>query len=114
MSSSDLNLLQLEQILHDFWATAPSNSLHLETAEKAWDEPLLAVAAGDDPLFAQVKATIGPFYWTPAEAFALAFPDQPAPPAELRVISYALPQTQATRAQQQLSLIHISEPTRPY
>ena len=101
MSSSDLNLPQLEQILHDFWATAPSNSLHLETAEKAWDEPLLAVAAGDDPLFAQVKAAIGPFYWTPAEAFALAFPDQPAPPTELRVISYALPQTQATRAQQQ-------------
>ena len=99
-AASAPSLAQLEEILGEFWATAPSNSLHLAPGEKAWGRPQLAVARGDDPFFAQFKHMIGPFYWTPAEAFALAFPDQPAPAAELRVISYLLPQTPATRAEQ--------------
>ncbi len=45
---------------------------------------------------------IGPFLWTPEEAYALAFPDSPAPGSELRVISYVLPQTPETRADQRL------------
>lgn len=94
------SLAQLEESIREFWATAPSNSLQLDGGEKAWGEPQIAVARGDDPFFAQFKAMIGPFYWTPAEAFALAFPDQPTAAAELRVISYLLPQTPATRAEQ--------------
>jgi epoxyqueuosine reductase QueG len=90
----------VERIIHDFWATAPSNSLHLAGGEKAWDPPRLAVARGDDPLFLRLKRMIGPFFWTPEEAYALAYPDHPAPAAELRVISYVLPQTPATRADQ--------------
>ena len=90
----------VETIIRDFWAAAPSNSLHLGGAEKAWDEPLVAVARGDDPLFYRLKQMIGPFVWTPEEAFALAFPEHPAPSVELRVISYVLPQTPATRADQ--------------
>ncbi len=94
------SVMHLERIIHDFWACAPSNSLHLETGEKAWAKPQVAIARGDDPLFARIKELIGPFLWTPAEAFALAFPESPAPAGELRVISYVLPQTPETRADQ--------------
>ena len=41
---------------------------------------------------------IGPFHWTPAEAFAMAFPECKVTADELRVISYVLPQTSATRS----------------
>ncbi len=94
------SVLQVESIIRDFWGSAPSNSLHLETGEKAWAQPHVAIARGDDPLFLHNKETIGPFHWTPEEAYALAFPAAPAPARELRVISYVLPQTPATRADQ--------------
>lgn len=97
---SQLTLAQIEAIIGDFWATSTLNSLHLSSGEKAWQEPHVAVAAADDPFFAQLKAQIGPFLWTPAEAYALAFPDTPADAGELRVISYVLPQTEATRNDQ--------------
>lgn len=64
--------------------------------------PHVAVAQGDDPLFLRNKEMIGPFLWTPEEAYALAFPQHPAPPGDLRVISYVLPQTRETRADQRL------------
>jgi len=87
-------------IVRAYWAAAPGNSLRLDSGEKCWAEPHLAVARGDDPYFARFKEMIGPFYWTPEDAFALAFPDDPEPAAALRVISYVLPQTPATRADQ--------------
>ena len=74
---------QVEEVIRDFWATAPSNSLHLDTGEKAWAEPHVAVARGDDPLFLRFKELIGPFLWTPEEAYAIAFPEAPAPAREL-------------------------------
>ena len=96
------SVIQVERIIRDFWASAPSNSLHLETSEKAWAKPHVAIARGDDPLFLRNKEMIGPFLWTPEEAYGLAFPDTPTPACELRVISYVLPQTPETRADQRL------------
>lgn len=96
------SVIQVEKVIRDFWVTAPSNSLQLETGEKAWAKPHVAIARGDDPLFLRNKEMIGPFLWTPEEAYALAFPDAPAPACELRVISYVLPQTPETRADQRL------------
>lgn len=91
---------QIESLIFDFWATSPENTLNNGTGEKAWDEPLVRVAAGDDPLFAQIKFDIGPFYWLPEEAYALAFPDDPVAAKDLSVVSWALPQTDATLADQ--------------
>ena len=91
---------QAEKIIQDFWESAPSNSLHLETGEKAWEKPHIAIARGDDPLFLRHKEQIGSFLWTPEEAYALAFPNSPTPACELQVISYVLPQTAKTRADQ--------------
>lgn len=87
----------IESAIRDFWQTSPLCQPP-EAGERLWDEPLVGFARGDDPLFAQLKDDIGSFYWTPAEAFAMAFPDPPPP--RLTVISYVLPQTAATCADQ--------------
>lgn len=103
------SVAQIEKIILDFWASAPSNSLHLKTGEKAWEKPHVAIARGDDPLFLRHQEMIGPFLWTPQEAYAIAFPGSPAPAGELRVISYVLPQTPETRAEQRLATVMPAE-----
>ncbi len=89
----------VESVIRDFCASA-QNSLQMPTAEPAWAEPQIAYAKGDDPLFEQLKNDIGPFYWTPLEALQLAWPDLGVTAAELAVIVYILPQTEATRLDQ--------------
>ena len=73
---------------------SPANTLGMGD-EPAWAEPLVGFARGDDPLFADMRAQIGDFYWTPQDAFARAFPD--APRVALTVVSWVLPQTRATK-----------------
>lgn len=89
----------IEGIISDF-CSSPANSLQNGTGEPAWGDPLVGYARGDDPLFDRLKADIGPFYWTPLEAFDLVCPGSATSPAELSVISYILPQTEATRCEQ--------------
>lgn len=101
--------VDIENIIYQYWASAAGNSLQMATGEMAWAEPHVAVAAGDDPLFQRIKELIGPFHWTPQEAFALAFPDNPAPAHALRVISYVLPQTPQTRMDQRRETIMPAE-----
>jgi ferredoxin len=96
-------LEQIQARVGTFWSRSPLNHLANDTDERAWDEPLFGVAAGNDPLFAKIKADIGPFYWLPEEAFALAFPQAPATADELSVLVWILPQTAATRADQKLA-----------
>lgn len=80
---------------------APENHLH-GFDERAWGKPLIGVAAGDDPLFTEYKEIIGAVHWTPAEALALTYPDDTIATKELRVVSWVLPQTESTRADQRL------------
>ena len=63
--------------------------------EPAWAEPLVGFAAGDDPLFDEMRAQIGDFYWTPQQAFGCSFSDVSS--VRLTVISWVLPQTTATK-----------------
>jgi epoxyqueuosine reductase len=93
----------IEKIIRGFCAS-PANSLENGTGEPAWGEPQVAYARGDDPLFDRIKADIGPFYWTPLEAFRLAFPDAGIAASALSVICYILPQTEATRRDQRAAL----------
>lgn len=80
------------------FAASEANDLAFVGApEPAWGEPLVGFSRGDDPLYGRFKEEIGPFYWTPAEFFALAFPGVKAAPRDLTVISWVLPQTQKTR-----------------
>ncbi len=74
----------------------PANSLQDEAGERAWDDPIVGYSRGDDPLYRQYKEHVGPFHWTPAEAFALAYPGLEVDAAELTVICWVLPHTQAT------------------
>ncbi len=78
---------------------APENHLHA-LDEKAWGNPLIGVAAGDDPLFAHYKEIIGAVHWSPLEAFLLAYPESIITGDEIRVISWILPQTERTLADQ--------------
>ena len=96
------SVIQVERVIREFWASASSNSLLLDSNEKAWSEPHVAIARGDDPLFLRHKEMIGPFLWTPEEAYKIAFPEDPTPASELRVISYVLPQTPETIADQRM------------
>jgi ferredoxin len=79
------------------YAASGENILAPDHPEPAWDEPLVGFSRGDDPLYRQFKEQIGPFFWTPPEIFAVAFPGVPAEPGELTVISWILPQTERTR-----------------
>jgi len=75
------------------------NDIHLPgKTEPAFGMPLLACAAGDDPLWAHYKRHVGQFHWTPLEAFALAYPQEKVPDEELRIVVWILPQTDATLA----------------
>jgi len=90
----------VEQLIRDYWATSPQNQLANGTGEKAWDEPLVGYARADHPLFRQLADDLAPFYWTPEQAYALAFPESPVAAEELCIISWVLPQTAATRSEQ--------------
>jgi hypothetical protein len=87
----------IEKSIRDFVASS-QNSLRNNCDEPAWGEPLIGFSRGDDPLYSQLKAMIGDFYWTPETIFRLTFPEDPADPSKLSVISWVLPQTEATKA----------------
>ena len=97
--NQELTKSWIEETAREFCASS-ANSLENGTHEPAWDPPLFAYARGDDPLFNQLKADIGPFYWTPYEAYQLAYPEGEIDPSALTVVCYVLPQTKATRIDQ--------------
>jgi epoxyqueuosine reductase QueG len=80
-----------------------------ERRERAWAAPLVAYAGGDDPIFEQYKEVVGPFHWTPQEVFALAFPDEEASPADLTVIAWVLPQTEASKRDNRAQTVYPAE-----
>jgi ferredoxin len=75
----------------------PENDMHMpDGREPAFGPPLTGFAAGDDPLWNSFKDTVGEYHWTPQEAFALGYPEEDAAPADLAVMCWVLPQTEAT------------------
>lgn len=87
----------VRKVVADFIAHAPENSLQNAAQEKAFGPPLVGFARGDDPLFEDFKEYVGPFFITPWELFAITFRDPGVRPENLSVISYILPQTEATK-----------------
>jgi epoxyqueuosine reductase len=98
----------IEKSIKDF-ISSDENSLRNEDNEISWGEPLIGFSRGDDPLYAQLKLMIGDFYWEPVEIFRLSFPEAEAKPAELTVISWVLPQTEATKADNRKETVFGSE-----
>ena len=117
----------VQGLVEDFLADPQNNNLGPGwTDEIAWQDFLLGYSTGDDALYSFWKSHIGPFHWSPDEAFAMgatpearehgaaapaapADPTQPAsaadrgaveppPPGELTVVSWALSHTEAAKA----------------
>ena len=86
----------IENTIRDFLQSG-ANSMGPDAAEPAWDEPIVGFSNGADPLYAQFKADIGPFYLTPEEIFNSSFPKRKVVSGYLTVISWVLPQTEATK-----------------
>lgn len=133
-----------EQVLSDFIADPARNNLGPGAPEPAWEGFLIGCAAGDDPMWQDLKSAVGPAHWTPAEAFTAgqnagspsdatpnvkqpttpwaAMPPaapgsqeggaspSPATPADLSVVSWAVVQTEATKASNRLETRMPSEP----
>ncbi len=100
MSEKDSNDLAswIRSLIENFIGGSPENTLQNPDQEKAFENPLIGFSRGDDPLYRRYKEVVGPFHWTPEEIFALTFPETPVKPEDLTVISWILPQTRATKA----------------
>ncbi len=93
----DLSQLILS-VIRSFLDEPDENTLWQNPGERAWARPLVGFSQGSDPLWSSFKEAIGPFHWTPEEIFLQAFPAVNVTAGELTVISWVLPQTEATKA----------------
>lgn len=90
----------LEDSIRNFCLISKYNSLRNQSLEKAWGEPLVGYSRGDDPLYQRFKQDIGSFYFTPVELFKITFPEMDVDQSDLFIISWILPQTEATKIDQ--------------
>jgi epoxyqueuosine reductase len=81
----------------------------MDHEEKAWDAPLLGFANGADPIWRRYKEVVGPFHWTPEEIFAQTFSEEGVSPENLTIIAWVLPQTEATKRDQQTRTVYPAE-----
>jgi len=99
----------LPGLLHELAASEHNRIDPGESQEAAFMPPLVGVCPGDDPIWERIAEDIGPFYWTPLQAFTFAHPEDPPKPEELSVVSWVLPQTQATRDEHRAEKLHPSK-----
>jgi epoxyqueuosine reductase QueG len=98
----------VREIIETFWQ-GPENTLDGAYDERAWDAPLVGFANGADPIWTQYKEVVGPFHWTPREVVQQAFPTEPPTPEALTIISWVLPQTEATKIDQRARTVYPAE-----
>ena len=91
------NAQWVSSIVHRYLSDPKKHALAPGVSEPAFDPPLIGFGSGQDPVFGQLKNLIGSFYWTPEEIFRLTFPSDNIPAHSLAVISWILPQTEATK-----------------
>ncbi|MCJ7580378.1 MAG: epoxyqueuosine reductase [Candidatus Aminicenantes bacterium] len=100
MTELEKGKVWLEESIRKFCLTSKHNSLKFQSQEKAWGEPLVGFSRGDDPFYQRFKQDIGSFYFTPEELFKKTYPEMDADQSDLFVISWILPQTEATKIDQ--------------
>jgi epoxyqueuosine reductase len=98
MEKTDNLAAWIKQIIEDFVENSPENTLQNKANDRAFDAPLVGFSSGDDPIYETYKEVVGPFHWTPLEIFTQTFEKMTVQPKELTVISWILPQTRATKA----------------
>lgn len=89
---------KIKSSIEDFIDNSPDNSLKNKNNEKAFKSPIIGFSRGNDALYRFFKKDIGTFYWEPIEIYAKKFPNLKVLPDELTVISWILPQTEATKS----------------
>jgi len=87
----------IKELIQDFIATSPDNTMGDDHKSPAWDSVLVGFANGADPIWQQYKAYVGAFHWTPWEVFSQHCPGESASPEDLTVISWVLPQREIVR-----------------
>ena len=97
-------LTTLRDEIRHFVLNWPDN--HLASGEHYFDEPLVGVASGNDPLFLKLQRVIGPFHWTPCEALAAA--GFVAGKNPISVVSWVLPIGQSVRGSNRLQTVYPS------
>jgi hypothetical protein len=106
--SSEL-ALWIHSLIDDFLHQPSENAMWPGSTEKAWGDPIIGFSRGSDPLYETFKEHIGAMHWTPGEIFRKAFPDRPADPDDLTVISWILPKTFATKTDNRKETVYPSE-----
>ena len=93
--------LFLEHAIKDYVRTSPANRLTSFNDEPIFNEPLVGIADGDDPIFQEYKSIIGDFHFTPREVLAMDRQEQGGDaekePGNVSVISFIMPATYETR-----------------
>ena len=98
-----------ESIVKEFIANSSENTLQNVEGDKAWAEPLVGFSNGADPIFEAYRDYVGPFHLTPLELFNKTFPTVKVGAEELTVISWILPQTEKTKADNRKETLYPSE-----
>lgn len=88
----------LQSSIKNYCSNSPENSIHMAPGEKVWGEPLVGFSSGADPLYRTIQSDIGEFYLSPLEIFVRTFPEIGISADQLTVISWVLPQSTATKA----------------
>lgn len=99
----------LKARVEEFVRESPENNLADGFREPAWTKPLIGFSNGADPLYLTYKEVVGPFHWTPLEIFSNTFSDVDAAAEDLMVVSWVLPQTEATKADNRAQSVHPAE-----
>lgn len=94
----ELDLDAIRREVERFVDFSPENSLGGNLDEPAWGNPLMDFAPGDDSLFLEFKEAVDSRHFLPEEIFNVHFPANPARGSDLAVLSWILPQTERTRA----------------
>ena len=95
--STNISRDWIEDLIRDFIAASPHNTMKNRTDEPAWDDVLVGFASGSDQIWQQYKEYVGAFHWTPWEVFNQHCPQESAGAEELTVISWVLPQRELVR-----------------
>jgi len=91
----------MSQLINEVFDTLEQNSFRTLGRPEArlYDRPVFGIARGDDPYYDFLKEHIGPFHWSPEDAFRLKY-QGPVQKSDLRVVSMIFPQTAETKLAQ--------------
>jgi len=77
-NSANISRDWITDLIRNFIATSPLNTMKNRTKDPAWDNVLVGFAAGADSIWQQYKEYIGVFHWTPWEVFNQHCPQESA------------------------------------